>query len=193
MSTDLVVRIVPQEIQGTEDKLKVLEFSMRKVLLAESRAEEIGALTPGKSGELMKTLNRGYLDAANIYAKLRYEKARAEQDLAFVKAEALTERVPVIIKAKSLASSADVRTALVEADEQYQDAQDRLAYIEAAMEYVKAKMKFLENAYTAVKKIMDTGNWNMALSAGRAELDGTDDEEAAVGMLSKRGSFGDPK
>lgn len=164
---------------------------MRKVLLAETRAEEISMLTPGKAPELLTTFNRGYLDAANIHAKLKFESARAEQEVAVVKAQVLTEKVPKIIKEKELSNTADVRAALVEADEDYQDAQDRLAFLDASLDYMKAKMRFLENAYTAVKKIMDTNNWNMALAAGRVALDGTEDNETPVGTVSRR--FGKPK
>lgn len=184
MSTDLVVQIVPREEQSQ------LVFSMRKVLVAEQRAEEIACVTPHKAPELLATFNRGYLDAANIFAKVKLEQARAEDDVAKIKAAILIDRAPALIKEKGLTSSADIRQALVDADPEYQLAKERLAFLDATVEYVKGKMKFLENAYTSVKKIMDTGNWNMEYAGSKRETNGKVDEEAPIGTT---GRFGNAK
>lgn len=177
--TDLVVSIVP--VQRGDRELREISFSMKKVLIAEQRAEEIAICTPSKAPELLATFNRGYLDAANIHAKLKLEQARAEAEAAEIKAEILLDKAPAIVKAKGLTSSVDIRQAIVDSDPEYQEARDRLDMLNASVEYVKGKMKFLENAYTSVKKIMDTENWNMVLSGGKSQLSGGEN------------GFGDPK
>lgn len=188
---DLVVSIVPVTRQDMEP-LKELTFSMKKVLVAEARAEEIAIASPGRAPELLATFNRGYLDAANIFAKLKLEQARAEDDVARIKADILLDKAPDIIKSKGLTSSVDIRQAIVDADVEYQEAKDRLSLLDASVEYVKGKMKFLENAYTSVKKIMDTDNWNMAMSGGRGDTNGTSDDTTPVGGVSS-GRFGNPR
>jgi hypothetical protein len=182
-STAIQLAIVPTQ----ETALMTLE--MKKVLLAESRADEVAIVTPQRAPELMMVFNRGYLDATNLFAKVKLEQARADDEVNKIRAEILIDKVPALLKAKGLSSSADMRQALVEADPDYQEARDRLARLDAMVEYLKGKMKFLENAYSSVKKIMDTGNWQMQLRGVRHELSGEVDSNAPVG--SSR--FGSPK
>lgn len=183
MDTNLTVQIVPRANENQ------LVFNMKKVLVAEARADEIAIVTPHKAPELLATFNRGYLDASNIFAGVKFEQARAEEEVAKIRANILIDKVPALLKEKGLPSSADMRQALVDADPDYQAAKDRLAYLDAAVEYVKGKMKFLENAYTSVKKIMDTGNWNMQLQGAKHEASGGVDFDAPVGSTG----FGEPR
>jgi hypothetical protein len=117
---------------------------------------------------------------------------RAEDEVNKVKASILIDKVPGLLKEKGLPSSVDMRQALVDADPDYQAARERLAFLEATVEYMRGKMKFLENAYTSIKKIMDTGNWHMVLSAGRSQTSGEVDGSAPVGGTNS-GTFGQPR
>ena len=182
-NTAITLAIVPT------GETALMKLEMRKVLLAESRADEVAIVTPAKAPELMATFNRGYLDASNLFAKAKLEQARAEDSVNQIRAEILIDRVPALLKEKGLTTSADIRQALVESDPEYQEARERMARLDAMVEYLKGKMKFLENAYTSVKKIMDTGNWQMQLRGGRSELSGGVSETAPVG--SSR--FGNPR
>lgn len=184
-SAELVVQIVPKPDSPSE-----MTLNLNKILRAEARADEIAIVTPQRAPELLSVFNRGYLDATNLFAKVKLEQARAEDDVAKIKADILLERAVTIIKAKGLTSSADIRQAIVDSDPEYQTAKDRLACLDATVEYFKGKMKFLENAYTSVKKIMDTGNWQMQLQAASKETNGTSDETTEVGKVSR---FGTPK
>jgi hypothetical protein len=182
-NTAITLAIVPT------GETALMKLEMRKVLLAESRADEVAIVTPAKAPELMATFNRGYLDASNLFAKAKLEQARAEDSVNQIRAEILIDKVPALLKEKGLSTSADIRQALVEADPEYQEARERLARLDAMVEYLKGKMKFLENAYTSVKKIMDTGNWQMQLRGGRSELSGGVSETAPVGSSK----FGNPR
>jgi len=182
-STAIEVAIVPTP------ETSIMTLEMRKVLLAENRADEIAIVTPQKAPELMALFNRGYLDASNLFAKAKLEQARAEDSVNQIRANVLIDKVPALLKEKGLHSSADVRQALVESDLEYQEARERLAQLDAMVEYLKGKMKFLENAFTSVKKIMDTGNWGMQLRGLRSELSGEVDSKAPVGSSK----FGNPR
>ncbi len=183
---DLMVPVVPSS-SGAE-----LSIPLQRILVAEHRAEEISFITPGKAPELLTIFNRAYLDASDAYSKLRYERDRAEDEVAKIKAEILLDRVPDILKAKNIASSADVRQAIIDSDPDYRNARERVSFIEASLEYVKGKMKFLENSYTSIKKIMDTNNWGMQYKGTSKQLDGMLDETAPVGGQVKN-NFGNPK
>ena len=163
---------------------------MQGIMRAEMRGDEIAFVTPEKAPELLATFNRAYLDASQFFATLKLEQNRAEDAVNKARAVALIDKVPVLIKEKGLTSSADVRQALVEQDADYQAAKERLDMISAMLEYMKGKMKYLENAFTSVKKIMDTGNWSMLYTGKKAQLDGTDDTTKTAGQVQPR--FGKP-
>jgi hypothetical protein len=167
-----------------------LTLNMSRVLKAERRGEEVAMVTPEKAPELLATFNRGYLDASEFYARLRLEYNRAEDSMNRIKAIVLIDKIPGLLKEKGLSTSADVREALIEADPEYQAAKEKMDFIGAMLEYLKGKMKYLENAYTSVKKIMDTGNWQMQMRAKSVELNGMSDENAEVG--SNQSKFGRP-
>lgn len=183
--TELAIPIVPR------NGITTLSISLTRILITEQRAEEIAAVTPEKAAELMSAFNRAYLDACEAIAKLKLEEARAEDELAKVRADILIDKAPGIIKAKGLPSSADTRQAIVDTDPDFRAAGERVAQIVAMLEYIKGKMKFFENSYTAVKKIMDTSNWNMERRAASRDLNGYLDEKAPVGGQARR--FGNPK
>ena len=183
--TELEVPIVPR---GEKTSISI---NLSRVLIAEQRGEEVSAVTPHKAPELLATFNRAYLDASEIFSRLKLEQARGEDAVAKAKALVLIDKLPGLLKEKGLSSSADIREALVESDTDYQKAKERLDMINAMVEYIKGKMRFLENAYTAVKKIMDTENWSMLIAAerGRTVVEPGEADSTPVGKSAK---FGKP-
>jgi hypothetical protein len=179
----LSIPIVPKE-----GEYSTLSLSMTRILKAEKRGEEIAFVTPGKASELLATFNRAYLDASEFYARTKLEYNRAEDALNKVRAEILIDKMPDLLREKKIGSSADIRQAFIEADPAYQDAKEKMDFIGAMLEYLRAKSKYLENCFTSVKKIMDTGNWQMIEQAHRKELNGTDDTTKTAGQ--SQGRFG---
>lgn len=171
-------------------------IQLDSIFQAEARAEEIQAVTPQKAPELLVTFNKAYLDLTEMVAKLKYEQARAEDEMNKVRARILVDEMPSLLKAKGLANSADTRQALIDLDTNYQVAKDRVDMIEATVEYLKGKVKFMENAYTSVKKIIGEQAWNMTGDARRRQLDGLleEDNEKKAGQQARpyRPNFGKP-
>jgi len=167
MRTELTVPIV-KTLDGRED----LTVQLHSTSVAESRAPEIAAITPTKAPELLVTFNRAYLDLTQIFAKLHLERSRAEDALGKAKAVILLDKLPGILKEKGISSSVDIRQAIVDSDADYQAAKETLDIITATMEYIKGKIKFMENSYTAVKKIIGERNWNMTESLSQGEVSG---------------------
>jgi hypothetical protein len=177
----LSIPIVPKE--GGQE---ALTLSMSRILKAEHRGEEIAFVTPGKASELLATFNRAYLDASEFYSRTKLEYMRAEDSLNKIRAEILIDKMPALLAEKKMGSSADIRQAFIEADPTYQDAKEKMDFIGAMLEYLKGKMKYLENCFTSVKKIMDTGNWQMIEQAHRKELNGMDDTSKTAGQTQPR-------
>lgn len=175
LQTTLPVPIVPR---NGDDALR-LELS--EVHLAESRMEEVAFVTPQKAPELLALFTHSYLLCNEMIAKLSYEETRAEKELSRIRSILLIDRVPGLIKEKGLTNSADIRNALVEADPEYQAAQDKVDFIHATIELMKGKMKSMEMSFSSVKKIIDGENYNMLRKGGQKRLNGMLDEEAPVG------------
>jgi hypothetical protein len=177
----LNIPIVPK-MGGQES----LTLSMSRILKAEQRGEEIAFVTPGKASELLATFNRAYLDASEFYSRTKLEYNRAEDAVNKVRAVILIDKMGPLLAEKKIGSSADIRQAFIEADPEYQAAKEKMDFIGAMLEYLKGKMKYLENCFTSVKKIMDTGNWQMIEQAHRKELNGMDDTSKTAGQSQPR-------
>jgi hypothetical protein len=155
--TDLTVAIVK-----TPDGQESMTLRLGSSYEAEARAPEVAAVTPTKAPELLVTFNKAYLDLGKAYAQLHLQHSRAEDALARRKAVILLDLAPGIAKAKGVASSADIRQAIIDSDTEYQGYKEMVDQLKATIEYIKTKIKFMENNYTAVKKIIGERNWNMA-------------------------------
>jgi hypothetical protein len=175
-NTTLAVPVVPHD-----GGLLSLTLDLTITKVAESRIEEIKAVTPQKAPELLATFNEAYLKLTEMIAILIYEESRAEKQVSLVRSRLLIDVIPGIVKEKGLPSSADIRNAIVEANEEYQTAQDKLDFIHACIEHLKGKLKAMEMAFSSVKKIIDGANYNMVRAAGKKHLDGILDEDAPVG------------
>ena len=181
-SLELVVPIVQNGGSGS------LMLNMTRILQAEQRGEEIAAVTPDKASELLATFNRGYLDASEFFARVRLEYNRAEDEVNKQRAIVLLDKIPEKMKTAKISSSADIRQAFIDMDPEYQAAKDRMDQIAAMLEYLKGKMKYLENCFTSVKKIMDTSNYSMAYQGRKSQLDSMDDAIKTAGQ--SQGKFG---
>jgi hypothetical protein len=179
---ELAVPTVPREGYAP------LLLNMTRILQAEMRGDEIAAVTPDKASELLATFNRGYLDASEFFARVKLEYNRAEDETNKQKAIVLLDKMAEKMKVNKVSSSADIRQAFVDMDPDYQAAKDRMDQIAAMMEYLKGKMKYLENCFTSVKKIMDTNNYSMTYQARKSQLDGMDDAIKTAGQ--SQGKFG---
>jgi len=181
---ELIVPVVPS------NNVSSLALNMTRVLQAEQRGEEIAAVTPEKSSELLSAFNRGYLDASEFFARVRLEYNRAEDEYNKQRAIVLLDKIPEKMKTSKVSNSADVREAFINMDPDCQAAKERMDQIAAMLEYLKGKMKYLENCFTSVKKIMDTSNYSMTYQGRKGQLDGTDDFTKTAGQSQPK--FGKP-
>lgn len=167
-----------------------LTLNMAKILKAEARGDEIACVTPDKASELLATFNKAYLDASQFFATLKLEYNKAEDEVNKARAVVLLDKMPELLIQKKVATSVDVRQAFVDQDPDYRAAKERMDMIGAMVEYMKGKMKYLENCFTSVKKIMDTSNYSMTYQGTKRLLDGTDDTSKTAGQ--NQGRFGKP-
>lgn len=141
--------------------LAPIPIEIAEIRAIEDRVKEVAFVTPTKAPELLARFNEGYLFLHRQISVLEYEHVQAEREANKVRAVVLLDRVPGVLKEKGLTSSVDLRNAVLDQDEEYQDACDRANQIRCVVELLKGKMKGLEMAYSSVKKIMNDSAFNM--------------------------------
>ena len=178
----------------TEDSLKVvrgkpnsgiLSVSLEDFRRAEDRIPEIAAMTPQKAPELLALFNRIYLDLDKLVKQVELEVHTAKQHQATVKATVILEKAEDYFKERGIKGSPDWRQAVVDLDEDYQKATERLNALEAAREFLKGKQKGIEMAFGSVRKIIGESMYNHR----NTNLNGTVDYEQQVGE-DVRSNFG---
>lgn len=149
-------------------------IDLTAVAEAEARLHDLKIVNRQTAPELMAAYNAGYLEATRAMATLHFEHSMALRQANKRKAVVMLEVAPQklqelgLVTARNPAGSEDMRTAVLEQDEEYLQLLDKVDFIKAAYELVKGKAKALENAYNAVKKVIDPNNNNL----GNPLLDG---------------------
>ncbi len=155
---------------------------------------EISAVTPAKAPELLATFNVAYMDLSKMVTLLDTEVVWAKRTADKIKSVVILDRAPVIlmqkglVNAKNPAGSADLRDAVLLADEEYLKATDTLNTIETFRELLKGKLKGIEMAYTSVKKIL--GETNAHNYGSGARLPAGNEGNAQAGHVVAREGFG---
>jgi hypothetical protein len=153
-----MVIIVPNPLQNLQPN----SFDIGDAIAAENRVHEIAFVSMSTAPELMSVFVKACFSLATVYAKLQKEHRFAEKKLAERKAEVMLDIVPIKLAEKKASANEQNREAVVESDHEY----NRMAYaeieIEAALMLVREKLRSMEGALGAVKKIVsDTvmTNW----------------------------------
>lgn len=137
-----------------------ITIDVKRIKRLESRIGEVAQVTPFKAPELLATFNKAWLDLNEFVIFLEAEQVFAKQNFNKIKGTLLLDRVPKILQdkglvtAKSPSGSADLRQAVLETDEEYLAAQDKVYKLDAAISYLKSKRDGFEMAYNSVKKIL---------------------------------------
>jgi hypothetical protein len=149
-----------------------LDIDLAAILIAEQRQDEIAMVTPMKAPELLALFNGSWRNVDRIVNQLTAERIIAERGLEQRRAVLLLDEIPNILQGKGVDSTKDTRDAAIVADKNYQDLQDRVDQLTAAVAYMKGKLKSFENAFTSVKKIMGEDTYNMNGRIGNKNLSG---------------------
>ncbi|NDD84296.1 hypothetical protein EBZ38_08505 [bacterium] len=120
----------------------------------EQRIQEVAFVTSQKAPELMARFNEAFLVLTEYLPKVDYQKLVAQREADKRKSVVLLDEATKILKEKGLSSSADLRKAVLDSDEQYQELCDRVHQISCIYEQLDGKKKAIEMAYTATKKVL---------------------------------------
>ena len=147
-------------------------LNLGEILIAEGRQREVAFVTPVKAPELLYLFNHAWLETDKIVKGLAADIVKAEAQVAKRKATILLYEAEAVLKVCEVASTKDSRDAVITLDEQHGKLQDRVDELFAAHEWLKGKMKFFENAYSSVKKIMGEDAYDMSTRMNNPNLSG---------------------
>lgn len=162
-----------------------LVIDLKAILQAEKRQEEVATVNSTKAPELLKTLNRSWLDLSETLSRLFLEKGKAAKALEKRRAELVLNVVPETLKEKKLSSNDANREAVIQLDQEHERLEDTLMQIQAVVKYLEGKLHSFENAFSSVKKILGNDQPYMR-GLPNGNLSGTTEgPDPARGMVSK--------
>ncbi len=149
-----------------------VNLDLTTIIATEARIHEIGFLTPQKAPELLAVFNEAHRDLAVLSVKAKLALHSAQQEADRVKAVLILDKIPGILTAKGLvkpgnpAGSADLREACLALDIEYQEAMDRVAYVEAVVELLHGKEESIRRAHFSVSSIFKETGFSARVSMG---------------------------
>lgn len=179
------------EVSRPDGTTGVYEMDLTDAYYAASRIEDMSRVNPHTAPELMCVLVRGYDILSNFLGNLELHLRRAEGAVEKIKARLLIDEIPALVKAKELSNSKDIRDALIEGNEEYQAAQDRVNQIKAMVKLLDGKRQALNMAHSSIKRMIGDTNFSMlgkAMNTG----DYISDYKTA-GTVQDDPMFGTPK
>lgn len=154
------------------DGKQIIPLDLFSIKKAETRLREVATVTPGNAQELLSTYNISWLALDKIVKQLTHEKTKAMNSYKQARADAKLNCTDEALKKLGHSKgSADLREALVEKDETVIHSKERLDQIEAVLSVMEGKREGFRNAFSAVKKLMDS-NWLPARHYGNSNRPG---------------------
>lgn len=166
-------------------------IDLEKIVGVETRIREVAFVTPHKAPELLACFNEAWRDLDGIIVKLEAEKLIAEREANKVRSVVLLDRAPDILQAKGLVTksapggSEDYRKAVLDADPEYQAAQDIVREFVCLIALLRGKQESILMAFSSVKKILGERQQasNMGLPEANPHLRGEIPSGAEAGTV----------
>lgn len=149
-----------------------MEINLEEIAKAEARIQEIQTVTPTKAGELLAAFTVAWRDLDKLIVLLTYQHVVATTKLKEVRARILVDDVPGVLKEKGLPSSKDVRDAIVDRNQEVQEAAETVHQIHCILELIKGKKEAMGMAFSSVKRIVGEGAYNMLRNTNNPNLKG---------------------
>lgn len=188
-------------VERLEQNQGNVEFDLTIPYMAESRIREIAFVTIEKAPELLSLFVEAYAKLADHYATLEEMVERGKNAADRRRAVIILDEVPEYVKAKGIGNarspmgSEDIREAIVQQDASYAILLDKIASYKATRELVYMKLKAIDMAYTAIKKIIDNQSNRILPIGGGTIPDGATaghEVEESAGQTKIKG-FGKPR
>jgi hypothetical protein len=144
-----------------------MEFDLTEIIATEDRKRDVVTVNKETAPELMFIFNKAYCAVLRMLSQVSFEYRQAVKHAEKRRSEVILDVAPDVLKQKGLlsqrspAGSEDLRSAVLNQDDEYLKLQDVVSVLEATHEFLKGKAKGFEMDYQSVKKIYDVSNSNL--------------------------------
>ncbi len=145
-------------------------IDLGRIAEMEARLVEVALVTPLKAPELLSVFTQGWLELQKHAIALETERLRADRASRQRRSLVVLDIAPEVLRNKGLtrtgspAGSEDLRQAVLDGDEVYQNSLSMVYEIGCVIDVLKVKAKAFEMAYNSVKKILDADRYFYAPS-----------------------------
>jgi hypothetical protein len=157
----------------------------------EQRIDEIATVTPTKAPELLGTFNRAALELDRLANSLELECQVAQREADKIRAVILLDKMPQILEQKKLASSEQIRKAILSLDPELDAAMEKVELLKAMTKMIRGKYDAFERAFRSVRTLVGEQNFNFTDS--RRETSGNSGTGGVGIRTVNSGGFGKPK
>jgi hypothetical protein len=150
-----------------------LSLDMTSVYQAVTRIQEIQIVNSHKAPELLAIFNMAYLTLSDHLRKVELVYNDWDKTARRIRAKVILDKVPAILREKGLASSRspggseDQREAILDTDDEYVAARDKVQFARCMTELLKGRRDSIEMAYSSVKKILGSETQSQGLNNNR--------------------------
>jgi len=137
-----------------------VSVDIREVFESERRQAEIAFVTPVKAPELLRALSYCWRETHKKMLEVNKWLLQAQNHAAARRATIVLDVAPGVLQQKGLASNEENRLAVIELDAEYQKRRDVVEEIEAAVEFLKGKLKTIERDHSAIRAIVHDGSYS---------------------------------
>lgn len=140
-------------------------IDLDKIAQMEARLAEVALVTPIKAPELLSVFTDAWLALQRHAISLETERLRADRVARMRRSLVVLDIAPEVLRNKGLirtgspAGSEDLRQAVLDGDEFYQNSLSLVYEIGCCIDVLKVKAKAFEMAYNSVKKILDADRY----------------------------------
>ena len=171
---------------------QAVSIPLEEILKAEARQDEVAFVTKMKAPELLTVYNKSIRDLKKYISQATAHLSKANKRVEDRKGVLTLEVIPARLAELKIASTKDSRDAVISQDKEYSVLTEIVDEVTAVIQYLESKAKSFENAYSSVKKIISTDNYNYTNPLHDSHIQNPN-EDIKTEVRQQVSGFGKPK
>jgi len=131
-----------------------LHYDLTEINAAKARVPEIAIVNAARAPELMSVFARACFALASHFSDLHLKHRQAEKWVSNRRAVLIIDVIPEKSKAKGVGSNEATRQAFLDLDDEYNQACNAEAHLEAALVLIREDLRAMEQCLSSVKRIL---------------------------------------
>ncbi len=144
-----------------------IQLDISKIKEGENRFLETRVVNGATYSDLEYTFNEGYRQAKTHLSTVGYQIAMTKKSIRKIKSEYLLDEYQAFLKESKIKDSVAIKEAYLEKKEDYVEAMDRLAMLEAMECLFEGKIKVFENVCRFMRKEIEIQKSSGAINSNK--------------------------